>query len=530
MKRYFSQLLGHSLSLLLALPLASLSTISCEESTDFQQPQLTLSTRSLQFPAEGGEQHISVQSNRPQWAAASPREGEWLQVQTEADRIRLRLLPNPTPLTRTTHLLVDAGLAVEKVSIEQAPNAQALDFDKGSIFLPQLKGSTLVNVPTGGADWNVTTKEPSDWLQLIAKRESLKLIATTNHSDQERSATLVLRIGQVEREVVVRQAGVSLFVLACNPGKPFSVHKVLEFERSRGSFFTEFGAPDPINGVVEESYFFRTTSPLFKDMVYVHNTKTGSAPRVYTRSLSREGIAAVRSAAFQEFARKNGYLRSERDSNLYINEREQHEMEVDIRDDLGSVVIFFHQIYKQVHDYPTFAQLDLGPLQLLNSPQQKLAQVEAYEKEQGSTLMGENSNEAGEKVVVAYQTKNAPLINRIYDFYTQDKEGQTPAELVGSVEQYRLYYSDVNLGLWLAGDEWRITQQFAALLQREGFEHLHNKGPFIVYGRRSDHLVLAIKAAQFADINNKRPALQISVLRKPSEFVQSQPAPKSSQR
>lgn len=492
---------------------------SCEESVDSPQPFLKLSTQEVQLTAEGGEATIDINTNRPTWVASSPREGEWLSLQPEGQSLKLRITPNPTPLPRTTYVLIDAGLAIEKVSIIQAANAQALDFEEGSIVLPQLKGSTLVEVPTGGADWSVSPKEETPWLQLIAKRNSLKLIAQTNHSDQERSTTLSFDIGGVQRDIVVRQPGVSLFVLACNPGTPFNVHKMLSFERNRGSFFTEFGAALPEWGSFEESYFFRTTSPLFKDMVYVRNTLTGAAPRVYTRSLSREGVAAVRSKAFQDFVKKNGYVRSEDDSTRYINERDQQEIWVDIRDDLGTVVLHFSQIYKQVNDYPTFAELDLGPLHLLHKPHQKVEQVAAFEAQQGSTFMDERSTPQGEKQVVAYNTNTSPLISRIYNFYTTNDDSGVSDRFIGSVEQYRLYYNDVSLALWPAGDDWRITREFAALLKRYDFEHLRKKGDFHVYGRRIDKLVLAIKAVRFADINSNRPTLQISVLYKPSEFA-----------
>ena len=61
----------------------------------------------------------------------------------------------------------------------------------------------------------------------------------------------------------------------------------MDYEYRRGSILTEYGGPDEVNGIYEESYFFRTPSPLFKDVVYVNDTKYGVPTRVYTRSLTR---------------------------------------------------------------------------------------------------------------------------------------------------------------------------------------------------------------------------------------------------
>ena len=51
---------------------------ACKSNSDVEEPTLELSTSSLTFAREAGEQKLTVQTNREDsWMATSPKEGEW---------------------------------------------------------------------------------------------------------------------------------------------------------------------------------------------------------------------------------------------------------------------------------------------------------------------------------------------------------------------------------------------------------------------------------------------------------------------
>ena len=295
----------------------------------------------------------------------------------------------------------------------------------------------------------------------------------------------------------------------------------MDNEIRRGGFLTEYAAPDPSFDLTEESYFFKTPSPLFKDIVYVHDTQTGSATRIFTRSFSRAGIDAVRSQAFKDYAAQFGYVQSTADPNVFVSDAEKMMIKVDVLEENNSVVLFFEQIQVQEKDYPTFAKLDLGPLHLLHKTDKKTADVLAFEQGENSTLNSSKKNRLNEVEAYSFDTKKAPLVNRTYFFYTKGADASISDEWVGSVEQYTLNFSEPNLGVWQNGHNWNITKRFDALLRENGFEFIEDYGKYHVYGRRSDNLVLAIKGDKFVDINDNKPVLQIGVLYKPSVFSSS---------
>ena len=363
--------------------------------------------------------------------------------------------------------------------------------------------------------------EKTEWLQVIKKKHGLKFVSQPNYDVTERTSKLTLNIAGKNYDMVVKQAGVSLFVLACNPGNPFSLHKMMDYEIRRGSILTEYGGADEVNGIYEESYFFKTPSPLFKDVVYVNDTKHFVPTRIYTRSLTREGVNSVKTQAFQEFMKANGYTRDERDTNHYVNVKEAFTMDVDIREENNSVVLFFYQMHIQDKEYETFKELQVGPLHLLNKADQKFSAVEDYEKSQNSEEVKRQISKNREIEAIVYKTTDPILVTRTYFFYTRGGEHPAPKEMVGSVEQYSLSFSQPNLGIWQHGKEWFITREFDKLLTSNNFEFVGYTGKFHVYARRSDYLTLAISGEKFADVNEGQPVMQIGVLYKPNVFAGS---------
>lgn len=504
-------------SLRLALSAIVLAIVaSCAETDVFEQPQLNVSAQEISFSNQAEEQTLTVVTNCKEWMATSPK--AWIHLQQKGNEVAVKVDANPTGLERMGYILVDGGLAVRKVVVKQSAANVSLDALKGEVVLPQTGGTTFVDVHAGSGTYELLQHEPQPWLQVIAKKRGLKFMAQPNYTTADRTVKLMLSLDGQQREVVVKQPGVSTFIFACNPGKPFSLHKMMDYEYRRGSLLTEYGAPDPVGKFYEESYFFKTASPLFRDVVYVHDTQSLLPTRIYTRSLTQEGVDAVKSAAFQEFAKANGYVRDEKDTNHYVNERERFMMDVDIKEENHSVVLFFSQLHVQDQDYETFKHLDLGPIELLNKADKKRDAVEDYEKAQNSVETKREISHSRELEALVYKTTDPTLVARTYYFYMRGGDAPAPRELVGSVEQYSLSFSRPSLGLWQQGREWFITKEFDQLLKANNFEFVSYNGQHHVYARRSDFLTLAISGGKFSDVNNGQPVMQIGVLYKLNVF------------
>jgi len=313
--------------------------VGCAENDSFDQPYLNVSEKEISFSNQIGEKTITVNTNCKEWMATTPK--AWVHLTQSGNEIAVHVDPNTTGMERSSYILVDGGLAVQKIMVSQSAADITLNLNNGEVILPQAGGTTTVDLKMDATSYDLTQNEQPEWM-VIKKKHGLKFISKPNYSTTERTTKLTIAFAGKNHEVVVKQPGVATFILACNPGNPYSLHKMMDFEYRRGSFLTEYGGPDEVNGIFEESYFFKTPSPLFKDVVYVHDTKHSVPTRIYTRSLTREGVNAVKSQAFQEFMRANGYTRDEKDTNHYVNIKEAFTMDVDIREENNSVVLFFY--------------------------------------------------------------------------------------------------------------------------------------------------------------------------------------------
>lgn len=492
--------------------------VGCAENDSFDQPYLNVSEKEITFSNQVGEKTITVNTNCKEWMATTPK--AWVHLTQSGNEIAVHVDPNTTGMERSSYILVDGGLAVQKIMVSQSAADISLNLSNGEIILPQAGGTTTVDLKMDATSYDLTQNEQPEWMQVIKKKHGLKFISKPNYSTTERTTKLTIAFAGKNHEVIVKQPGVATFILACNPGNPYSLHKMMDFEYRRGSFLTEYGGPDEVNGIFEESYFFKTPSPLFKDVVYVHDTKYSVPTRIYTRSLTREGVNAVKSQAFQEFMRANGYTRDEKDTNHYVNIKEAFTMDVDIREENNSVVLFFYQMHTQDRSYPTFSSLDLGPVDLLNKTDKKISDVEAYETGKNSEEMKRQMSKSNEVEAILYKTNDPTLIARTYFFYLHN-DAAVPQEKAGSVEQYSLFYSQPNLGIWQYGNEWFVTHEFDKLLTANNFEFVGYNGKHHVYARRSDYLTLAISGGEYADVNNGKAVMQITVLYKPTVFAGS---------
>ena len=200
----------------------------CTKSDDFEQPQLSVSDKELKFANQVGETTITVTTNCKEWVATTPK--QWVHLTQNGNEIVVKVDANTTGTERSSYVLVDGGLAVEKVMVKQSAADISLNIANGELVLPQAGGTTTVDVNIESGLYDLQQSEQPEWLQIVRKKHALKFISKPNYDATERMVKLTISYAGKNNEVVVRQPGVSTFVLACNPGNPISLHKMMDFE------------------------------------------------------------------------------------------------------------------------------------------------------------------------------------------------------------------------------------------------------------------------------------------------------------
>ena len=152
----------------------------CTESIDFEQPQLTVSEKEIKFTNQIGEKSITVNTNCKEWVATTPK--NWIHITQNGNKFVVKVDANTTGSERSSYILVDGGLAVEKIIVNQSAADLSLEIAKGEIILPQAGGTTMVDVNLESSMYEngFRAKKP-DWLQNYQKRKNaLKFISKTN--------------------------------------------------------------------------------------------------------------------------------------------------------------------------------------------------------------------------------------------------------------------------------------------------------------------------------------------------------------
>lgn len=481
----------------LALNAVLVLSASCAKEDAFEEPTLQISTHSLLFERGMGERNISITTNQPKWLASSPQEGQWLSLVQEGNNLRVRVLENTRGHERSSHVLVQANGATERVEVRQSAADVLLDITPQAIVIPQRGGDKVVDISTNTQQYTITAEEMPLWLTITQHDEEVRLAAKANLTSEERSVKLYAKSGDQTREITVTQPGVQTYILPINPGTHFDGHKILEFEQDRGSFLREYAARNEAFGL-PESYTFVTPSPIFSLIQYT--SQDGLTPSTITTiGDGHKAVEACKSTAFDRFLLTNGFEPvGNGKARDYRSKTRSLLLNVTISERVGNegVNLTFTPIIEQNADFPSFATLPLPPTELLQKPNIKLAQVLDYEQKAGSTETDRTMHEKHTEEVSLLQFKIAqshmPYYSRAYYFYNSDVKDKLPASYLGSVESCLLLFTDVHQGLWQFGKKWHPTREVQDVLAKAGFSFLRSTDNQHFFVRSSDHLQVAI--------------------------------------
>ena len=471
---------------------------SCTKEDGFDEPTLTLSETAVSFDKGMSEKTVTITTNQASWIASSPAEGDWLAVTSEENVLKIKVLENTRGSERKTYVLVNAGGASAKLEVTQSAADITLDVIPDTIYMPQTGGERTVDITTNATSYEIVPEETTYWLTIDKHDEDVKLRAEANNTERARSVKLYARSGEKAKEIVVAQSGRLKYILAINPGNPMSVHKMMDFELSRGSYLRNYQAAYPNFGM-PEMYTFVTASPIFKLIEY--SSYDGVVPSgITTVGDGMIAVNACKDKAFERFLEENGYRRVNANSAKdFVNESAGLTLNVTISEREGNegVNLTFRPFLKQDKKYPTFEAMPYFPLELLRKENKKEPAVVAYETAAGSTLVSRTMSEinTSEVSIMQYKMKAGStdaFYGRAYFFFTTDPKVPVDAKFIGSVETGVLLFKNVNLGLWRNGTDWHVTEEFKELLGQEGFEFNSSSGNRHFFIRSYDHLRIAV--------------------------------------
>ena len=116
--------------LLALLALVFLLPTGCKPDSDVEEATLELSPSTLRFTKDGGEQVVTITTNRENWSAFSPQEDAWVKLKEEGSTLRVSVPANPRSEERTTSVIVNAGGLQRRIAIRQSAGEASLTLEQ----------------------------------------------------------------------------------------------------------------------------------------------------------------------------------------------------------------------------------------------------------------------------------------------------------------------------------------------------------------------------------------------------------------
>ena len=184
-----------------------------QNSNPTSESTLSVSPSSLEFSADGGEMTVNVKSNT-NWSVQE-RPG-WISCNTSGNgdsSLKLTASANTSTDERSGNVKfsTEDGKVTTTITVRQSGTSTSLSLSKGELsFSSSASNNTTFDITSNGS-WTVT--DDASWLSCSPSEgkgnQTITVTVTENTDQQERSAKISVKSGNITRTINVRQSGVN---------------------------------------------------------------------------------------------------------------------------------------------------------------------------------------------------------------------------------------------------------------------------------------------------------------------------------
>lgn len=495
MKKLF-QLTG-----LLLWAVISLTLTACgDEYFGAEEATLEVSTTQLAFANNGGQQTLTIQTNQDKWVASSPEECSWLTISQNGNTLNAIAQTNTEGVERKGYILIQAGGAVEKVTVSQSAGDAYIQVDcPDEVELPMLGGQQHIcvksNYPVSSVE---VVGEETGWLQVETAEgwEHFTLSCGENRS-YPRPAKVYVHAGDAAYELAVTQKGHDLIPMPILEGN-LSFVDVQRAEAARGSVISAQAISD------DEYYLFEytTTHPEYPAMTYVYQfTDDDFYTQAFTFISDKWELGpdtpVDRELVGKGFQRINDKFYTHTTYPLWLRIHGTY---------FGDYYCEYTWRNLQTESYPTTAQLELkdkwdwlayGSADPANgSHGWKSEQLQAWCEAKGYTY-DDQDLETYNRLSVSGLDHPDVLSYGAWVYSQADVEKGLDPSFLGEIHAVQAVYEDYHRLLYFDGPvengDWYVTREMDQLLYDNGFELVAVAYNAYLYLNSSEGIVYAVR-------------------------------------
>lgn len=491
------------LALLFLLP-------ACKTTEEVEEATLELSTQTLAFAKDGGEQTVTVSTNKESYMAFSTQEA-WLSVEQQGETLKVKAAANEQGRDRVASVIVSAGGLQQRIAVKQSAADVLLELDEAAVSFAVTGGEKKVAYSSNGTKAKVELASPVDWLTIDkVTANSFVLRATKSADKHRRQVKVILTSGATIREIEVTQEGTLQYILPLLK-MPVSLGEVLSYERGRGHYMLK--SPDGIQNT--DTYRFLTQSKEMPFIEYVFDNELAQGYKKAT-TVCRDVTLVKDNADFETFMREQGFEKANvaQDGSYITYHSKTIPLEVRLTIQKDGVVITVLYLPLQTQEYPTFTELPLkDQIPFLGSRQldimgKKRKDVHEAEKTWGGQL----DNAVSKGALELYKVDDS--FSRLYFFVVaSEKDPVIPKDdrYIDVCEEVQGLYTNVNLALWQDPlGSMHPTIEFLKLVISNDYSYLGTaKSGAQLFLNEQEDRGLAVKVLQL----NGKPTLSIGFFR-----------------
>ena len=483
---------------------------ACKTAEEVEEATLELSTKTLAFAKDGGEQTVTVSTNKESYMAFSTQEA-WLSVEQQGETLKVKATANDQGRDRVASVIVSAGGLQQRIAVKQSAADVLLELDEAAVSFAAMGGEKKIAYSSNGTKAKIELATPVDWLTIDkVTATSFVLKAKESTDKHRRQVKVVLTAGTTIREIEVSQDGTQQYVLPLLK-MPVSLGEVLSYERGRGHYMVK--SPDGL--LNKDTYRFLTQSKGMPFVEYVFSDEQAQGYKKAT-TVCRDVTMVKDNADFEDFMREQGFEKANtaQDGSYITYHSKTIPLEVRLTIQKDGVVITVLYLPIQTQKYPTFTELPLkDQIPFLGSRQlnimgKKREDVHEAEKKWGGQL----DNAVSKGALELYKVDDS--FSRLYFFIVaSDKDPVIPATdpYIDVCEEIQGLYTNVNLALWQDPlGSMHPTIEFLKLVISNDYSYLGTaKSGAQLFLNEQEERGLAVKVLQL----NGKPTLSIGFFR-----------------
>ena len=491
------------LALLFLLP-------ACKTTEEVEEATLELSTQTLAFAKDGGEQTVTVSTNKESYMAFSTQEA-WLSVEQQGETLKVKAAANEQGRDRVASVIVSAGGLQQRIAVKQSAADVLLELDEAAVSFAAMGGEKKIAYSSNGTKAKIELATPVDWLTIDkVTATSFVLKAKESTDKHRRQVKVVLTAGTTIREIEVSQEGTQQYVLPLLK-MPVSLGEVLSYERGRGHYMVK--SPDGL--LNKDTYRFLTQSKGMPFVEYVFSDEQAQGYKKAT-TVCRDVTMVKDNADFEDFMREQGFEKANtaQDGSYITYHSKTIPLEVRLTIQKDGVVITVLYLPIQTEKYPTFTELPLkDQIPFLGSRDLQIMgkkREDVHKAEQGWGGVLDNAVSKG--ALELYKVDDS--FSRLYFFVVaSDKDPVIPKDdpYIDVCEEIQGLYTNVNLALWQDPlGSMHPTIEFLKLVISNDYSYLGTaKSGAQLFLNEKEERGLAVKVLQL----NGKPTLSIGFFR-----------------